>query len=186
MSRRRSIRWPPARHALEGKAQADRRSHSCAAEFPQAFGKARVRAYGFPGIRQTRWIAGRQQLTADDVRDGTQFDDAIARTAWPIELHDAPEGMSGSRSAIDHVHYVPLGSLISPDADNLVAAGRCIDGDRRGALERARHGAVHRHGRGRRARARSRRQRQRAPDRHDGLASATIGQSRTHPLIRTE
>jgi hypothetical protein len=27
------------------------------------------------------------------------------------------------------VHTVPMGSLVSPDADNLVAAGRCVDGD---------------------------------------------------------
>jgi hypothetical protein len=35
------------------------------AEFPKAFGAARVRAYGYPGRRQTRWIKGRHQLTAD-------------------------------------------------------------------------------------------------------------------------
>ena len=29
----------------------------------------------------------------------------------------------------DHLHYVPFGSLVSPEADNLVAAGRCIDAD---------------------------------------------------------
>lgn len=27
------------------------------------------------------------------------------------------------------MHYVPLGSLTPPGVDNLVAAGRCIDGD---------------------------------------------------------
>ena len=115
--------------ALEGKAQADKAFEFLRSEFPQTFGRARVRAYGFPGIRQTRWIAGRHQLTADEVRNGTPFDDAIARTAWPIELHNAPEGIVWEPFGIDHVHYVPLRSLISPDADNLVAAGRCIDGD---------------------------------------------------------
>ena len=29
----------------------------------------------------------------------------------------------------EHVHYVPLGSMTPPGADNLLAAGRCIDGD---------------------------------------------------------
>jgi hypothetical protein len=29
----------------------------------------------------------------------------------------------------EHVHYVPLGCLTPPGADNLLAAGRCIDGD---------------------------------------------------------
>jgi hypothetical protein len=27
------------------------------------------------------------------------------------------------------VHYVPLRSMTPPDCDNLVAAGRCVDGD---------------------------------------------------------
>jgi hypothetical protein len=114
---------------LYGKEQADRSVEFLRAEFPKAFGHARVRAYGFPGIRQTRWIAGRHQLTVDEVRNGTKFDDAIARTAWPIELHNKVEGYIWEPFDKDHVHYVPLGSLISPDADNLVAAGRCIDGD---------------------------------------------------------
>jgi hypothetical protein len=115
--------------ALEGKEQADRTLAFLKSEFPEAFGNAKVRAYGFPGIRQTRWIVGKRQLTVDDVRNGTKFDDAIARTAWPIELHDRAEGYIWEPFSDDHVHYVPLGSLTPPDADNLVAAGRCIDGD---------------------------------------------------------
>jgi hypothetical protein len=114
---------------LAGKEQADRTLEFLKSEFPQTFGRARIRAYGFPGIRQTRWIVGRHQLTADEVRNGTAFDDTIARTAWPIELHNAPEGIIWEPFGEHHVHYVPLRSLISPDADNLVAAGRCIDGD---------------------------------------------------------
>jgi molybdopterin/thiamine biosynthesis adenylyltransferase len=29
----------------------------------------------------------------------------------------------------DHLHSVPLGSLLHAEVDNLAAAGRCIDGD---------------------------------------------------------
>ncbi|MGE5147757.1 MAG: FAD-dependent oxidoreductase [Candidatus Eiseniibacteriota bacterium] len=118
-----------SRLALEGKAQADKVVGFIKSEFPEAFGHARVRAYGFPGIRQTRWIAGRQQLTVEDVRAGTRFPDAVARTGWPIELHDRPDGIIWEPFGEDHLHYVPFGSLISPEADNLVAAGRCMDGD---------------------------------------------------------
>jgi flavin-dependent dehydrogenase len=118
-----------SQNALAGKAQADRVLHFLKREYPDAFGKARVRSYGLPGIRQTRWIAGRAQLTLDDVRAGTPFPDAIARTAWPIELHDRAEGYVWEPFPDDHVHYVPLGSLIPAEADNIVAAGRCIDGD---------------------------------------------------------
>ena len=47
---------------LDGRDQADRAVAFLRHEFPDCFGKCRVRAYGFPGIRQTRWIVGRQQL----------------------------------------------------------------------------------------------------------------------------
>lgn len=118
-----------SRNALAGKAQTDRVLDFLKSEYPDTFGKARVRSYGLPGIRQTRWIQGHQQLTVDDVRAGTTFPDAVARTAWPIELHDRPEGYVWEPFADDHVHYVPFGSLVPAEADNIVAAGRCIDGD---------------------------------------------------------
>jgi flavin-dependent dehydrogenase len=118
-----------SRNALLGKAQADRVVDFLKREYPQAFGRARVRSYGLPGIRQTRWIRARQQLTVDDVRAGTRFPDAVARTAWPIELHDSPQGYVWEPFADDHLHYVPFGSLVPAEADNIVAAGRCIDGD---------------------------------------------------------
>lgn len=114
---------------LEGKDQADRVVRFLKNEFPATFGEARVRAYGLPGIRQTRWIVGRHQLTADEVRSGAHFADEIARTSWPIELHARPEGYLWEPFGDDHVHYVPMGSLVPQEADNLVAAGRCIDGD---------------------------------------------------------
>jgi flavin-dependent dehydrogenase len=118
-----------AQKSLEGKAQADRAVAFLKAEYPKAFGNARIRTYGALGIRQTRWIVGRQQLTVADVRAGTRFPDAVARTGWPIELHDTPQGHVWEPFGDDHLHYVPMGSLTPADCDNLVAAGRCIDGD---------------------------------------------------------
>lgn len=118
-----------SRTGIEGKDQADRALEFLKSEFPQAFGAARVRAYGLPGIRQTRWIVGCHHLTVDEVRQGVQFADGIARTAWPLEQHHHAEGYVWEPFAEDHVHYVPLSSLTPPAADNVVAAGRCIDGD---------------------------------------------------------
>ncbi|MCX5536938.1 FAD-dependent oxidoreductase [Streptomyces sp. NBC_00006] len=114
---------------LDGREQADRVVEFLRAEFPKAFGRAKVRSYGFPGRRQTRWIKGVHQLSLDEVRAGTRFDDAVARTAWPVELHDRADGYVWETFGPDHVHYVPLRSLLSPDCDNLAAAGRCADGD---------------------------------------------------------
>jgi FAD dependent oxidoreductase len=114
---------------LAGKAQADAAFALLREEFPDAFGRARVRAYGYPGRRQTRWIQGRHQLTLDEIRAGTRFDDSVARTAWPIELHDRADGYVWEMFGASHVHYVPLRSMTPPGAHNLVAAGRCVDGD---------------------------------------------------------
>ena len=114
---------------FDGRDQADRAIALLKAEFPKAFGEARVRAYGYPGRRQTRWIKGRHQLTVGEVRDGTRFHDSVARTAWPIELHDRSDGYVWEMFGPDHVHYVPLRAMTPPGADNLVAAGRCVDGD---------------------------------------------------------
>ncbi|MEE2760785.1 MAG: FAD-dependent oxidoreductase [Pseudomonadota bacterium] len=115
---------------LVGRAQARNAIEFLKAEFPKCFRDASVRAYGFPGIRQTRWIKGAYHLTVDDVRSARVFEDAVARTAWGIEIHNNKhrlywEGFDKG----PHVHQVPLSTMISPDADNIVAAGRCIDGD---------------------------------------------------------
>ncbi len=114
---------------IEGKDQADRAMDFLQSEFPETFGNARIRSYGFPGIRQTRWICGRHQLTLSEVREGRWFDDTIARTAWPIELHNSPSGLVWEPFDDDHVHCVPFSSLVPPETDNLVAVGRCIDAD---------------------------------------------------------
>lgn len=115
--------------ALEGKEQASRAIDFLKQEFPACFGKARVRSFGLPGIRQTRWIVGRHHLTVAELKAGKKFDDAIGRTAWPIELHDHGDGHHWITFDEDHVHYIPLGSLIPVECDNVVAAGRCIDAD---------------------------------------------------------
>src|SRR5215472_14355803 len=118
-----------ARAMFEGRDQADAAIALLKSEFPKAFGEARVRAYGFPGRRQTRWIKGAHQLSVHEVRNGTCFPDAIARTAWPVELHDRSDGYVWEMFDAGHVHYVPFRSLTPAGATNLVAAGRCVDGD---------------------------------------------------------
>ena len=118
-----------SRNALIGRDEADKVVAFMRAEYPEVFAKANVRSYGLPGIRQTRWIVSAHQLTVDEVRKGTHFPDAVARTSWPIELHDRVEGYVWETFGDDHIHTVPLRSMLPADCDNLVAAGRCIDGD---------------------------------------------------------
>jgi glycine/D-amino acid oxidase-like deaminating enzyme len=117
------------RTVLEGRAQADRLVCFLCAEFPNVFAKARVRAYGLPGIRQTRTIAGTHQLTDTEVRIGQHFGDAIARCSWPVEFHGQASSVHWEEFGDGHMHYVPFRSLTPAEADNVVAAGRCIDAD---------------------------------------------------------
>ncbi|CDZ66241.1 Invasion protein IbeA [Neorhizobium galegae bv. orientalis] len=118
-----------SRKALEGKDQAARAVEFLKTEFPECFGNARIRSFGLPGIRQTRWIAGSHHLTVDEIKAGTKFDDAVARTAWPIELHDHGDGHHWITFDEQHAHYIPLGSLTPDECDNVAAAGRCVDAD---------------------------------------------------------
>jgi hypothetical protein len=114
---------------IEGKDQADRALAFLKNEYPEAFGEAKVRAYGQTGVRQTRWIVGTHHLTTEEVRNQTKFDDAVVRCSWPLEQHHNEEGYVWEVFPEDHIHYVPLGSLTVAGADNLCAVGRCIDAD---------------------------------------------------------
>jgi hypothetical protein len=114
---------------VAGRTQADNVIAFLRAEFPQIFADARVRTYGNPGIRQTRWIASRRQLTLEDVKKGDRPADAAARCAWWVELHDAKDLVHWEQFPADHVYYIPLSCMIPRDADNIVAAGRAVDGD---------------------------------------------------------
>lgn len=118
-----------ARMVTEGRRQADHVIAFLRAEFPHIFARARIRTYGNPGLRQTRWIVGRRQLTLDDIRGGARPADAVARCAWWVELHSAKDLVHWERFEPDHVYYIPLGCMIPRDADNIVAAGRCVDAD---------------------------------------------------------
>ena len=61
-----------SRSTLDGKAQADVAVRFLREQFPACFGGCRVRAYGNPGVRQTRWIVGRHQLTLGEVQSGVR------------------------------------------------------------------------------------------------------------------
>ncbi len=98
-------------------------------QFPHIFENARVRSYGNPGIRQTRWIVSQRQLTLEDIRKPARPVDAVARCAWWVELHNTEELVHWERFADDHIYYIPLSCMVPRDADNIVAAGRCVDAD---------------------------------------------------------
>ncbi len=81
------------------------------------------------GVRETRRIMGDYQLTVDDVLGARKFDDAIARGAYPVDIHN-PKG-SGTilkRLPPGEAYDIPLRCLLPQGTDGLLVAGRCISG----------------------------------------------------------
>ncbi|HEY2755583.1 MAG TPA: FAD-dependent oxidoreductase [Pseudolabrys sp.] len=79
------------------------------------------------GVRETRRVTGRYQLTAEDVVSCASFDDSIGVNGWPIENHVAGDvvwrwpDIPGSRG-FNHLPY----RMLTPEGfDNLLIAGRC-------------------------------------------------------------
>ena len=81
------------------------------------------------GVRETRRIIGDYQLTADDVLSARKFDDAIARGAYPVDIHN-PTGTGTvlKRLPPGEAYDIPLRCLMPKNAEGLIVAGRCISG----------------------------------------------------------
>ena len=81
------------------------------------------------GVRETRRIAGEYQLTGEDVIACRQFQDAIARGSYPIDIHD-PKGKGTvlKRLPAGGAYDIPLRCLIPQEAERILLAGRCISG----------------------------------------------------------
>ncbi len=76
------------------------------------------------GVRESRRIMGDYVLTADDVISGREFKDAVSMGGYHIDIH-RPSG-SWVESYNVQAYTIPLRSLISKDAENLLMAGKCI------------------------------------------------------------
>jgi hypothetical protein len=71
-------------------------------------------------------------LTQDDVVRGAKFDDCIARSAYPVDIH-APTG-SGlvTSEAPDDWYEIPFRVMLPQGVSNLIVAGRCISATHEG------------------------------------------------------
>lgn len=81
------------------------------------------------GVRETRRILGDYQLTVDDILEARKFPDVIARSAYPVDIHN-PEG-SGTllkRVPPGDAYDIPLRCLLPRTIDGVLVAGRCISG----------------------------------------------------------
>lgn len=76
------------------------------------------------GVRQTRFIRGLYQITAEDVIEGREFEDSVAMAANPIIQY------YGYRRYLEHEGYeIPYRCLLPQKIDGLIVAGRCMSSD---------------------------------------------------------
>ena len=81
------------------------------------------------GVRETYRIVGETTVTVDDYTRGRKFDDAVAYSFYPIDLHDE-RGVVPKPLPPGTVPTIPLGALIPLSSRDLMVAGRCISSDR--------------------------------------------------------
>ncbi|SAK86498.1 putative FAD-binding dehydrogenase [Caballeronia hypogeia] len=79
------------------------------------------------GIRQSRQVTGISRLMNADVVGARKFDDGIAISPWPIELH------SGAKPKVewilDDYYTVPYGCFVPATGSGLLVAGRCLSAE---------------------------------------------------------
>lgn len=78
------------------------------------------------GVRETRRIVGRYQLTEADILGCADFDDTIGVNGWPVEAHVAGDieirfPAEGSRG----FNQLPFRMLVPEAVSNLYVVGRC-------------------------------------------------------------
>ena len=79
------------------------------------------------GIRESRRISGEYTLSADDVLAARTFEDAVARSAYPIDIHNpSGSGTTTKRLPEGASYEIPYRCMVPRGVDDLLVAGRCI------------------------------------------------------------
>lgn len=84
------------------------------------------------GVRDGRRIKGLYTVTAEDLVNGKEQEDAACRVTFPVDVHslDPSKGKAfGNEGYTTKPYDIPLRALIAKDVKRLMMAGRCISGD---------------------------------------------------------
>jgi hypothetical protein len=85
------------------------------------------------GVRESRRILGRYQLTEDDLMAGRAFPDTVVHKAnFCLDIHN-PSGAGQSvyaekRPVTPPLYDIPFSAMCPIGCNNLITAGRCISG----------------------------------------------------------
>ncbi|MDO3408444.1 FAD-dependent oxidoreductase [Saccharibacillus sp. CPCC 101409] len=79
------------------------------------------------GVRGSRQIKGLYTLNAEDILEQTRFDDAIAHSGYPIDIHSPDgEGTNSRKLEWGGMYSIPYRSLVTAELSNLIVIGRCL------------------------------------------------------------
>lgn len=81
-------------------------------------------------VRETYRIDGVYKISHQDYVDGKVFEDAIAHSFYPIDLHREGKSIYQEFLKPDVVATIPLRALVPKQSKNFLVAGRCISSDR--------------------------------------------------------
>jgi hypothetical protein len=115
------------RAEIEARAQAMRLLTFFRRDVP-GFSNARIAATAAQiGIRESRRIVGAYTLTRDDVLEARTFEDAVARSAYPIDIHNpSGTGTTTFRLPAGASYEIPYRCMVPERVERLLVAGRCI------------------------------------------------------------
>jgi hypothetical protein len=79
------------------------------------------------GVRESRRVMGRYVLSADEILAGAKFEDGIARSVYPVDIHNP----AGTGTVLKHLpageyYEIPFRCLVPLGCRNLLIGSRCI------------------------------------------------------------
>jgi hypothetical protein len=79
------------------------------------------------GVRESRHLLGRYTLTAEDVLEGREFADSVARGAFPIDIHSPDgKGLELRTMAPGTSYGIPYRCMLPRELEQLLVSGRSI------------------------------------------------------------
>jgi hypothetical protein len=116
-------------HALITGRKMIKRLHSFLKSYIPGFEESFIMSVAeMPGIRESRRIKGKYILSEKDYVGRAKFDDAIARTAYPIDIHGLIDENKLGIKPMERGEYfeIPFRCMVTENIENLIVAGRCI------------------------------------------------------------
>ena len=93
--------------------------------FP-GFEEAYIQSFAdIPGIRESYRLDGEYIITEKDIEARCRFEDAVAQSAYPIDIHNEKNLVLIHMDPGEY-YEIPYRCMLPREVDNLLVAGRCV------------------------------------------------------------